>query len=354
MDSERNEEPLLVKVAECLYRNQSSGTYFALVKRKGKQIRKSLKTTDRKLAERRLADFRKQAASLTASAQERRTPFAVLAERWLKVHGVRLKPSSVARNALCVKELNKTFGKLAVSEIATRHCEDWMANRGTEVSASSFNKEAQVLRAILAGAQRDGLILDNPARVVKCLKVVDKEIVIPTRDEYARLLEELGKLDGRARDSTKLVQLLALSGMRLGEATRIVWREVDFERGQFTVSGGEVGTKNGETRIVPLFPRLRRFLEEIRPEGSEYGGGEQIIEIDSTKSALQSACKTAELPKFTHHSLRHYFVSNAIEVGVDFKTIAHWIGHKDGGILVAKRYGHLRASHQSEPADRGT
>jgi hypothetical protein len=37
--------------------------------------------------------------------------------------------------------------------------------------------------------------------------------------------------------------------------------------------------------------------------------------------------------------LRHYFVSNAIEAGVDFKTIAVWVRHKDGGLLVAKTYG---------------
>jgi integrase len=338
-----------VKVAECLYRNPTSGTYFALVKRKGKQIRKSLRTTDRKLAERRLAEFRKQAAGLTASPEERRTPFSALAQRWLKIHNVHLKPSSADRNVRCVKELDKTFGKLAVSEITTRHCEDWMASRGTGIAASTFNKDALVLRAILDYAQRDGLILDNPARVVKRRKVVDKEIVIPTREEYGNLLEEIAKLDERARDSAKLVQLLALSGMRLGEATRIVWREVDFEKGQFTVSGGEVGTKNGETRIVPLFPRLRRFLEEIRPEGNGFGQ-QRIVGIDSTKSAIHSACTAGGLPRFTHHSLRHFFVSNAIEVGVDFKTIAAWIGHKDGGMLVAKRYGHLRLAHSQDMA----
>lgn len=339
-----------VKVAECLYRNPTSGTYFALVKRKGKQIRKSLRTKDRKLAERRVAEFRKQAASLTASPEERRTPFAVLAERWLEIQNVHLKPSSSNRNQRCVKELNKTFGKLAISEITTRHCEDWMARRGKGIAASTFNKDALVLRAIFDYAQQDGLILDNPARVVKRRKVVDKKIVIPTREQYERLLEAIAELDGRARESANLVQLLALSGMRLGEATRILWREVDFERGQFTVSGGEVGTKNGEARIVPLFPRLRRFLEEIRPEESEYEDP-TIIGIDSTKTALQSACKASGLPKFTHHSLRHFFVSNAIEVGVDFKTIATWIGHKDGGMLVAKRYGHLRASHSRKMAE---
>ena len=32
------------KVGECLYRNPSSGTYYALVKIRGKQIKASLKT----------------------------------------------------------------------------------------------------------------------------------------------------------------------------------------------------------------------------------------------------------------------------------------------------------------------
>ena len=79
-------EPLFVKVAECLYRNRSSGTYFALVERKGKQIRQSLKTKDRKLAVRRLRDFRVKVGQLTASRDERRLPFENLAERWLKIH----------------------------------------------------------------------------------------------------------------------------------------------------------------------------------------------------------------------------------------------------------------------------
>jgi len=52
--------------------------------------------------------------------------------------------------------------------------------------------------------------------------------------------------------------------------------------------------------------------------------------------------------------MRHFFCSNAIEAGIDFKVIASWLGHKDGGILVAKTYGHLRAEHSAEMAKRMT
>jgi site-specific recombinase XerD len=63
-------------------------------------------------------------------------------------------------------------------------------------------------------------------------------------------------------------------------------------------------------------------------------------------------CNNAELPNLTHHSLRHFFVSNAIEAGLDFATIAAWVGHQDGGALVAKTYGHLRESHSDNMAER--
>lgn len=53
-------------------------------------------------------------------------------------------------------------------------------------------------------------------------------------------------------------------------------------------------------------------------------------------------------------SLRHVFCSNAIEAGVDFKTIAAWLGHKDGGLLVARTYGHLRDEHSTLMAQRMT
>ena len=52
------QQPVFHKVAENLYRLESSGGYYALVKRGGKQFRRSLKTKDRKLADRRLKEIK--------------------------------------------------------------------------------------------------------------------------------------------------------------------------------------------------------------------------------------------------------------------------------------------------------
>jgi integrase len=52
-------------------------------------------------------------------------------------------------------------------------------------------------------------------------------------------------------------------------------------------------------------------------------------------------------PHFTHHDLRHFFATTCIESGVDIPTVSRWLGHKDGGALAMRVYGHLRQEHST-------
>jgi len=51
------------------------------------------------------------------------------------------------------------------------------------------------------------------------------------------------------------------------------------------------------------------------------------------------------IPRITHHDLRHLFATTAIECGIDIPTVSRLLGHKDGGVLAMKTYGHLRQEH---------
>jgi integrase len=338
-----------VRVAECLYRYTPKNTYYAWIKISGKKIKKSLRTQDRKLAERRLKDFRSKAERIDLDSESRRILFEELGKNWLQLHNSSLKPSSAQRNERCVRELNRFFKGSRVSDLKRTDCQNWEVKRGKNLSSSTFNKDLEVLRALLDYAVERGVMLDNPASGLKRRKIQSKAVIIPTHGEFDELLAGIRKLDGRANEALNLVQLLAYSGMRLGEAVNIVWNEVDFAKGCFTVSGGEVGTKNRQIRVVPLFPKLRKFLEILCAE-KEARPRSKIIAIQSAKKAIITSCKNGGLPHFTHHCMRHYFVSNAIEKNIDFKTIAAWVGHSDGGMLVAKTYGHLRDTHSYEMA----
>ncbi|WOO42360.1 tyrosine-type recombinase/integrase [Rubellicoccus peritrichatus] len=340
------------KVAENLYRYNASGGYYALLKRGGKQIRKSLKTQDRKLAERRLADLRTKVDRIDTQKGKTKVEFMEAAGMWLDVMRSNLKSSSLLRRETSINQLRRHFGHYSIRGITRIVCENWAKTRAPQVAASTFNNERETLISILDYSEREGHILDNPARILKRRRQGKIQLRIPTREQFQSLMKTLRSMDSRYWPAADLVELLAYSGMRKGEANELRWEDIDFDRGQFVVTGGETGTKNHDIRHIPLFPVLSGFLERLQNDYQVWNEEDYVIPVKNAKKAIDTACQKADLPHFNHHSLRHYFVSNAIEKGIDFKVIAQWIGHKDGGILVAQTYGHLRDTHSFEMAKR--
>lgn len=83
-----------VRVAECLYRNKSSDTYYALIKHQGTQIRKSLGTKNRKRADKELALVKDAVARLSSDKAMRKLTFAELGDLWLPFAGSGNRESS--------------------------------------------------------------------------------------------------------------------------------------------------------------------------------------------------------------------------------------------------------------------
>jgi hypothetical protein len=128
------------KVAQNLYRLESSGGYYALLKRGGKQIRRSLKTKDPALARRRLNEMRDKVSRLNTSNGASKITFAELSKRWYENHRIRLKEKSLSRLDTCLKGLKPYFGGVPVRNIGAQHCEAWISKRGKEISAASHRR----------------------------------------------------------------------------------------------------------------------------------------------------------------------------------------------------------------------
>ena len=103
------------RVAECLWRSNASGKYYAFIKSGGKQFHRSLKTTDRALAERRLARYRQKVGKLNHGKEATGITF-----------GARMKPSSLLRRKISVKQLKAFFGQLAVRNMTAKDCDEWV------------------------------------------------------------------------------------------------------------------------------------------------------------------------------------------------------------------------------------
>ena len=337
------------KVGQNLYRLESTGGYYGLVKRADKQFRRSLKTTDRKLAERRLTELRGQIGNLSLT-QDATVSFATVAQRWLDTTRHTLKASSVKRRETCIKNLVPFFHGVTIRNITARHCERWLTERAKNLAPQTFAHELGTMNGVLNEAVRKGLLLTNPARNIKRPRIVKADICVPSRDQFQNLVAAIRFSDGRtdsqrkANSGADLVELLAYTGCRVAEATALRWVDVNMERNCLTITGGDKGTKNYESRTVPMTDALRELLLRLQagqpPQPIDF-----ISPIKDAKKCLQTACRRLGLPHFTHHSFRHFFATTCIESGVDIPTISKWLGHKDGGALAMKVYGHLRQEH---------
>ena len=64
------------------------------------------------------------------------------------------------------------------------------------------------------------------------------------------------------------------------------------------------------------------------------------------QATLKVVREGAGMPGFRFHDCRHFFASYCVMAGVDTMTIASWLGHSDGGVLIGKTYGHLNPQHK--------
>jgi integrase len=345
-----------------LVRYVPSGIYFARARVGGKLIRRSLKTDVLSVAQLRLSDLVKverQGIESRASVSKGKMTFgdalAIYASR-LQAK-VELKPSAKLYRQKCIGALVKSWPGLLemdVRKTSERECLNWSARFGAKYSPSVYNNTVGTLRHILDISISEGARYGNPATIIKKAKIRPKVLALPEHEQFLALVDEIENAGAWcSRDCADLVRFLAFGGFRKGEAETITWADCDLEKGEIIVRGDpETGTKNWSIRRVPMIPDMRELLERLRAERPAEPPQSPVMRIQECQGAINSACKKLGVARFTHHDLRHLFATRCIESGVDIPTVSRWLGHKDGGALAMKVYGHLRDQHSVSMAQK--
>lgn len=333
------------KVGECLYRYSSNGVYYARFTTHGKQILRSLRTTDPDIARRNLAQRKAEQSAIDRSRGK--CSLAELGDEYLRT-AHHQKPATIERKTLIVRRIKNEWptGPLTqVSRIKPSHVRDWLARYAS--TAASHNLHLAAIKEILSRALDDGLIAFNPAAKLKPIKR-DKPIrKTPSFEEFKAIVASIReqKFNGHdADESADFVEFLGLAGLGQAEAASLIWDDIDWKREQITTFRHK--TKSGFA--IPLYPQLRPLLERRYAQRSL--GDDHVFKIKNAKKAIAAACKRLKLPTYSHRSFRRMFITRAIERGVDVKVIAEWQGHRDGGKLILGTYSHVRPVHSQRMA----
>lgn len=139
---------------------------------------------------------------------------------------------------------------------------------------------------------------------------------------------------------------MGLSGLGNGEVANLRVQDVNLSAGRLSIRRQKTSTGFH----IPIFPRLRPLVEKLMGKGDR-APDEKLLKTSEAKHSLESACRTLKYPHFTQRSLRRFFITEALERGVDVKVIAEWQGHRDGGKLILDTYSHIRRPHHDKMAE---
>lgn len=232
---------------------------------------------------------------------------------------------------------------------------------------------ATILRRALSDAVRQKLVVRNVSDLADAPSA--RSTRAPERDvweasDLRRFLDET-----RGERLGVLFRVLAMTGMRRGEALGLRWRDVDLEaarasivRTVVTVNGVRqvsVPKTDQGRRAVDLDPGTVAMLREHRKtqvaERLQMGPGytdEGLVFADITGAALDPSLATRtfarlvarlELPPTRLHDLRHLHATLALAAGVPVKTVSARLGHATAAFTL-DRYGHVLAGAGAEAA----
>lgn len=279
------------------------------------------------------------------------------------------------------KHIVPTLGELPLADITVNDVATWHANLKAELAEAAAaakrttgdgsGQAAQAykfLSSVLKGAVKRGLIDTSPARVEGAGRTKRKHEPVVVAPAQVRALAQALPEKYRA-----LADLLAWSGLRIGEARALRLRDLDIarpKRASVTVAQNVTRGKKGEgeklgapkssagSRTIaipePIALALKEHVEKHPPKGqdglvfpSKVG---TLLPEATWRRAWIRARNAAGLPHVRTHDLRHTSLTMAARTGATTAELMLRAGHSDP--KTALTYQHAAAERDRQIADR--
>lgn len=341
------------KVGENLVRHPA-GNIYVRIRVNGKQKRISLGTKDL-----RIAKIKRDAVLpklRVAGAKESVKNSATSARRTVGDAIAMLESKVVTQanlEAATVKYYKEVFGimrdtldcEATIKSLSPSAMSKWWRDLAKKYSSQRANNVLGIAKRLGKLLVEKGLILEDPWAELHRVKIEQKIIHAVSVDQIEKLIDEIrNQKKAHSKEASDFVAFLAFSGCRLGQVQALNWRDIADDWILFR--SGVSGTKGADTRQLPISPRLRNVIDRMERGEPD----EPVFTLINPHEALSRACKRLKMHHLRIHDLRHFFATWAMESGINVRMVAGWLGHKDGGVLLLRRYAHMRDASSLEAA----
>lgn len=279
--------------------------------------------------------------------------FAEIAEHWLR-NQHHLKPATIERHRFEIASLAKHLDGINGTLADDAH--GWLAQRIKSASPRTVQNELLTLKQIVRWAYARGWVagiawLDELKAPRPPITLID----VPTMDDYRRIVADLASRV-ETIEASFTVRLLALTGVRQGEAERLEWRDENPARGTLLINRGGTGKRSTE-RLLDMMPPLTSLLREIRAHRGidRCQPHDKIVVATDIRHALDAVCDRLGLPHYhAHHVWRHFHAVQSLRtLGVECADIiARRLGHSSVKLLLDLYGNHVEDERRAEAARR--
>lgn len=226
---------------------------------------------------------------------------------------------------LCL--MKRMIGK-AIRIITTEDIRTFMATYQSEhhVSSVTLDNMRRIMSSFFGWLEDEDIIVKSPIRRIHKVKT-PKTVKETYSDEE---LEKLRDHCDQVRDLA-LVDLLASTGMRVGELVRLKRTDIDFPERECVVLG-----KGNKSRTVYFDARtklhLSLYLSQRKDEDSSLfvslKAPNKSLSIGAVESRLRSLGEQIGLSKVHPHKFRRTLATVAIDKGMPIEQVQQLLGHQ--------------------------
>jgi site-specific recombinase XerD len=194
---------------------------------------------------------------------------------------------------------------------------------------STVARRLSTLASFYRYCEQEQLVERNPALNIRRPKVdYESRTLGLDRNELGAFLVQAGIASPRDH---ALASLLALNGLRISEALGADIEDLDFERGHRTL---KVLRKGAKLVTIPLAPRTSRVVDLYigeRVSGAIFLGakGGRMDRYAADRMVKRLASRAGIVKRISPHSLRHSFITAALDAGVPLRDVQEAASHAD-------------------------
>jgi integrase len=202
---------------------------------------------------------------------------------------------------------------------------------GGKLAISTVNRRCRLISQFLLAAEEKELIVKNPFKGVGGqVRANKKRQFFITLEMAEAVINACPNAEWRA-----IFALARFGGLRIpSELDGLRWTDINWERNRFLVHSPKTEHhEGGDCRIVPIFERLRPYLEDLHQLAGD--GAEFVIskrEGGNLRTTMLKIIKRAGLkpwPKVFQNLRSSRQTELLAETGGNIKAVCEWIGNTE-------------------------